>query len=68
MALTLTSVSRRPSTPGASALAAGAIGLLFTAVAAAGAFWAPAAAHGVLAAIAACAVAVLAGYSLSGSV
>ncbi|MEU3599998.1 hypothetical protein ABZ714_14940 [Streptomyces sp. NPDC006798] len=68
MALDLSSVSRRPSTPGASALVAGAIGLLFTAVAAAGAVWTPAASHGVLTAIAACAVAVLAGYSLSGSV
>ncbi|MGV9313785.1 hypothetical protein ACWDR0_16585 [Streptomyces sp. NPDC003691] len=62
------SLPRRPRTPGASALVAGAIGLLLTAAAVAGAAWGPAALSGVPAAIAACAVAVLAGYSLSGSV
>ncbi|MFJ8230826.1 hypothetical protein ACIQ9E_12830 [Streptomyces sp. NPDC094448] len=68
MALTHPPDTRRPSTPGVSALVAGAVGLFMTAVAGAGAAWGPAALNGVLTAVAACAVAVLAGYSLSGSV
>ncbi|MFJ4767970.1 hypothetical protein ACIP88_02475 [Streptomyces uncialis] len=68
MALTHRPPLRRPRTPGASALTAGALTLLFTAVAFAGAQWGTQALHGILPAVAACAVGIAAGFSLSGSV
>lgn len=68
MALAQRFEARRPRSPGASALTAAGSALLLTAVAAAGAAWGPPSLYGVLSAFAACAVAVLAGYSLSGSV
>ncbi|MEU9608850.1 hypothetical protein [Streptomyces sp. NPDC048057] len=68
MALAQRFEARRPRSPGVSALTAAGVALLLTAVAAAGAAWGPTSLYGVLSAVAACAVAVLAGYSLSGSV
>lgn len=68
MALTHRLTPRRPRTPGASALTAGALTLLCAAVAFAGALWGTPALDGILPAVAACAVGIAAGFSLSGSV